>query len=57
MTDARKILIQLTDNELIVANTGTPFSREAVISVCTAHLSSKTNKIYDNYNQNSLEPL
>jgi len=36
-----KVLFRLRDDALIVANTGTPFTRRGVISVCYAHLSEK----------------
>lgn len=34
-------LIRLTDNDLVVANRGRPFSRAGVISICASHLSNK----------------
>lgn len=39
----RKILITLTPQCLLVANTGIPFSNEGVTSVCYTHLSAKSN--------------
>lgn len=36
-----KVLFRLCDDALIVANTGAPFTRRGVISVCYAHLSEK----------------
>jgi len=36
-----RCLFKLTSDALIVANTGRPFSRQGVISICYAHLSEK----------------
>ncbi len=38
---AERCLFKLTSDALIVANTGRPFSRQGVISICYAHLSEK----------------
>ena len=37
----KRCLFKLTRDALIVANTGSPFSRQGVISICSAHLSEK----------------
>ncbi len=36
-----KILITLTDTDLIIANTGKPFTEESVVSLCDLHISAK----------------
>ena len=36
-----EVRFALSDDSLLVANTGTPFSRLGVISICAAHLSAK----------------
>ena len=41
MASANKVLFRLTSESLIVANTGSSFSRTGVISICTSHLSNK----------------
>lgn len=41
MNNARSCLIKIVDNALLVANTGTPFGRLDVVSVCYSHLSIK----------------
>ena len=51
MTDAGKVLFHLTDDALIVANSGAPFTRKGVIAVCHMHLSEKTGKPEDNYDK------
>ena len=51
MADAGKVLFHLTDDALIVANSGEPFTREGVIAVCHMHLSEKTGKPEDNYDK------
>lgn len=38
---AERCVFKLTSDALIVANTGRPFSRQGVISICYAHLSEK----------------
>jgi hypothetical protein len=37
----RRCVFKITDDALIVGNTGRPFSRLGVISICSAHLSEK----------------
>ena len=41
MDDTRKCLIRLTNNALVVANTGQPFNRLGVISICASHIGTK----------------
>ncbi|MYC15944.1 MAG: hypothetical protein F4Y39_19640, partial [Gemmatimonadetes bacterium] len=41
MDRSNEILFEVTDNALLVANGGRPFSRKGVISVCASHLSDK----------------
>ena len=43
------ILFRLTGDALIVANSGTPFQRAGVISVCHLHLSEKREKPEDDF--------
>ena len=38
---SNEILFEVTENALLVANGGRPFSRKGVISVCASHLSNK----------------
>ena len=52
-----KLYIELTEQKLIVANTGQPFSRKGVISICAAHLSEKTNKIDDSYGKSLIKDI
>ena len=53
MAKAGKVLFHLTDDALIVANSGKPFTREGVIAVCHMHLGNKgeekEEKPQDNY--------
>ncbi len=44
MAVAGKVLFHLTDDALIVANSGEAFTPEGVISICNMHLSEKTGK-------------
>ena len=37
----RLCLIELKDNELLVANSGQPFSRQSVVAICASHLGTK----------------
>ena len=41
MDKKKKCLLKLTENSLIVANTGQPFSRLGVISICASHRGTK----------------
>ena len=41
MDRSNEILFEVTENALLVANGGRPFSRKGVISVCASHLSDK----------------
>lgn len=41
MNNIRSCLIKIEDDALLVANTGTPFDRLGVISVCASHLGTK----------------
>ena len=43
----KSVFLEITDNELVVANTGQPFDTKGVISICSSHLSSKDVKIED----------
>ncbi len=43
MNNVRSCLIKIEDGALLVANTGTPFGRLNVISVCASHLGTKQN--------------
>ena len=54
MADARKVLFHLTDDALIVANSGKAFTRKGVIAICHMHLSEKTGKPVDNYDKDDL---
>ena len=54
MADAGKVLFHLTDDALIVANSGKAFTRKGVISICHMHLSEKTGKPVDNYDKDDL---
>jgi len=46
-----KVLFKICNDTLIVANTGAPFTREGVISICYLYPSEKDekNKIEDDY--------
>jgi len=45
-----KVLFKVCDDALIVANTGTPFTRKGVISICYSHSSAKSqHPPVDNY--------
>lgn len=39
--DNKSCLIKLDDNALLIANTGQPFSRLGVVSICASHLGTK----------------
>ena len=54
MADAGKVLFHLTDDALIVANSGAPFTREGVIAVCHMHLGKGVSKPPDDYDKNNL---
>ena len=54
MAETGKVLFRLTDDALIVANSGAAFTREGVIAVCHMHLSEKTGKPEDIYGENDL---
>ena len=41
VNNVRSCLIKIEDDALLVANTGTPFDRLGVISVCASHLGTK----------------
>lgn len=41
MTEKHSVLFSLTDNALLVANSGRPFDRKGVISICSMDLSRK----------------
>ena len=41
MNRGNEILFEVTENALLVANGGHPFSRKGVISICASHLSNK----------------
>lgn len=41
MDEERKCLLKLSHNALVVANTGAPFSRLGVISICASHRGTK----------------
>lgn len=43
MNNLRSCLIKIEDGALLVANTGTPFGRLDVVSVCASHLGTKQN--------------
>ena len=43
MNNERSCLIKIEDDALLVANTGSPFDRLGVISVCASHLGTKQN--------------
>ena len=43
MNNVRSCLIKIEDDALLVANTGTPFDRLDVVSVCASHLGTKQN--------------
>ena len=43
MAEAGKVLFHLTDDALIVANSGAPFTREGVIAICYSCISPKSN--------------
>ena len=45
----QSILFRVTENALIVANTGKAFTREGIISLCHLHSSEKQKAIKDNY--------
>ena len=49
MAETGKVLFRLTDDALIVANSGAAFTREGVISICHMHLGKGANKPPDNY--------
>lgn len=44
MNNIRSCLIKIEDDALLVANTGTPFGRLDVVSVCASHLGTKQNR-------------
>lgn len=43
MNNVRSCLIKVEDDALLVANTGTPFGRLNVVSICASHLGTKQN--------------
>ncbi|MBI3799165.1 MAG: hypothetical protein HY268_19655, partial [Deltaproteobacteria bacterium] len=43
MLDDRKCLIRLTEEALLVANTGQGFTRRGVVAICASHLGTKHN--------------
>ena len=43
VNNVRSCLIKIEDDALLVANTGTPFDRLDVVSVCASHLGTKQN--------------
>ncbi|MBI2471746.1 MAG: DUF3883 domain-containing protein [Planctomycetes bacterium] len=53
MNNLRSCLIKIEDDALLVANTGTPFDRLGVISLCASHLSGKQD--YKPFDQNPEE--
>ena len=58
MTDAGKVLFHLTDDALIVANSGEGFTRKGVISICYSCISPKwDNPPQDIYQENGVACL
>ena len=56
MADAGKILFHLTDDALIVANSGKAFTRKGVIAVCYSCISPKSNNLpEDTYKENGAD--
>lgn len=53
-TKGGKVLFRLTNEALIVANSGAPFSREGVIAVCHMRLSEKSGQPKDIYDSDDL---
>ena len=41
----RSCLLKVTNNALIIANTGQPFSRRGIVSICASHLGTKYNDL------------
>ena len=56
MADAGKVLFHLTDDALIVANSGKAFTRKGVIAVCYSCISPKSNNLpEDTYKENGAD--
>ena len=58
MAEAGKVLFHLTDDALIVANSGKQFIREGVIAICHMHLGNKgEEKPQDNYGSDLIHEI
>lgn len=57
MNRSNEILFEVTENALLVANGGRPFSRKGVISICNSHLSAKKADGVEDHFKGSDEPL
>ena len=57
MAEAGRVLFYLTDNALIVANSGEQFTREGVIAICHMHLSEKMKKPQDIFDKDLIRAI
>ena len=57
MAEAGKLLFHLTDDALIVANSGEQFTRKGVIAICHMHLSEKKEKPQDIFDKDLIRAI
>ena len=57
MAEAGKVLFHLTDDALIVANSGEQFTRNGVIAICHMHLSEKMKKPQDIFDKDLIRAI